>query len=158
MGCQMLQGYESLSLRQTGCIGGWRSAWKNRFCCNFRTRNQNGRCSTCSQEKGSITRTTLMQLWSVKIEGAHVNHQWKISRSRCSPGLWIWNSRAHVNHRLDDNLNRERGLERSGGYRDCNGFLARRTTRIDGSQPLYSSPAWSWGSQINIWFPHDVES
>ena len=69
-------------------------------------------------------------------------HTWTIDWTTIS--IWPWS--------------RERGLERSGGYRDCNGILATRTTRIDGSQPLYSSPAWSWGSQINIWFPHDVES
>ena len=40
-----------------------------------------------------------------QIEGAHVNHQWKIWRSWCSPGLWNQNLRAHVNHQLKDNLN-----------------------------------------------------
>ena len=51
---------------------------KERILSIFRTRNQNGRLSTCFKWKGS--RITLMQLWSVKIEGAHVNHQWDFQR------------------------------------------------------------------------------
>ena len=104
-------------------------AWKNGFC--FRTRNQNGRRSTCLKWKGS--RVTLMQLWSVKIEGAHVNHQWEISRS-----WWSWGFGFETSgHTWTINWgtismwpwSRERGLERSGGSRDCNGFLATRTRR-----------------------------
>ena len=60
---------------------GWRVAWKPGFCSNFRIKTKmeavqhvpNGGQHWCSSG-----------LWKL-IEGAHVNHQWKISRSRCSP-------------------------------------------------------------------------
>ena len=68
------------------------------------------------QIEGIKDNIILMQLWSVKIDGEHVNHQWEISRCLCSPALWIRNFRAHVNDQLRDNLNvtlvwRERSRE-----------------------------------------------
>ena len=90
-------------------------------------------------------------LWK-QIEGAHVNHQWEISRSRCSPSrnlkghtwtidwrtisLWPWSrERSRGNKRLPR-------LHWSFGNNNLE--------EIGGSRPLYSSPAmWSWGSRIN---------
>ena len=107
-------------------------------------------------------------LWK-QIEGAHVNHQWEISRSRCSPSrnlkghtwtidwrtisLWPWSrERSRGNKRLPR-------LHWSFGNNNLE--------EIGGSRPLYSSPAmWSWGSRINaflseynifdIWFVESV--
>ena len=90
-------------------------------------------------------------LWK-QIEGAHVNHQWEISRSRCSPSrnlkghtwtidwrtisLWPWS--------------RERSRETMRLPRLYWSFGNNNLEEIGGSRPLYSSPAmWSWGSRIN---------
>ena len=90
-------------------------------------------------------------LWK-QIEGAHVNHQWEISRSRCSPSrnlkghtwtidwrtisLWPWS--------------REGSRETMRLPRLYWSFGNNNLEEIGGSRPLYSSPAmWSWGSRIN---------
>ena len=92
-------------------------------------------------------------LWK-QVEGAHANHQWEISRSRCSPSrnlkghtwtidwrtisLWPWSrERSRGNKRLPR-------LHWSFGNNNLE--------EIGGSRPLYSSPTmWSWGSRINFY-------
>ena len=92
-------------------------------------------------------------LWK-QVEGAHANHKWEISRSRCSPSrnlkghtwtidwrtisLWPWSrERSRGNKRLPR-------LHWSFGN--------NKLEEIGGSRPLYSSPTmWSWGSRINFY-------
>ena len=103
---------------------------------------------------------------------------WHFFGSRCSPGLWrlrehtwtingkfqkvdaVWGFGFETTgHMWTINWgtismwpwSRERGLERSGGSRDCNGFLATRTRRRLAARSTVQQPSLeSWGSQIDV--------